>query len=186
MTVFEDGSVHLFDQSGPVWKREESLAEAADAVFVEFAEEKLLVRDTPERDQSGSMIGVYMHRLRHHVKQLTGLAGAVGPSTGTNETETKQIFRDVFGMRKLLLFLSKGGKLVALESESGSTIWERYIAMEAADAGSIPQTAKVDGRDVLLVRTTAEQYPPIATVVLSATGEGKVSRVNNVPTADSR
>lgn len=49
LTVFEDGSVHLFDERGPVWKREESLADVADAVFIEFAEEKLLVQDFAER-----------------------------------------------------------------------------------------------------------------------------------------
>lgn len=178
MVVFEDGSVHLFDQSGPVWKREESLADPADATFVEFAEEKLLSQETVEKDRSGPGAGTYFHRLRLHLKNLleTLTLGAAKPAStaGGNDTETKQIFRDLFGMRKMVLFLSRGGKLVALESEKGTTVWERYIAMDAADAGTIPQTARVVGRDILLIRTTAEQYPPVVTILLSTdVGDGK-------------
>ncbi|KAI9010661.1 hypothetical protein DFJ74DRAFT_314965 [Hyaloraphidium curvatum] len=176
LVVFEDGSVNFYDTAGLVWKREESLSEVADAAFIDFAEEKLLVQDTAETDK-GSTLNVYLHRLRLHLRSLTGIF-ALGrdQSAGecsSNSTGVKQIFRDVFGLRKLILFLSKSGKLVALDSESGAAVWERYIAMEAADANAISQTATVVGREILLVRSTAEQYPPIVTVVLTAKDAGK-------------
>lgn len=41
--VFEDGSFAYYDEAGELWRRDESLADPADAIFVEFAEEKLLV-----------------------------------------------------------------------------------------------------------------------------------------------
>ena len=91
-------------------------------------------------------------------------------STG-NDTQMEQIFRDRFGMRKMIVFLSRGGKLVALESEGGKTVWERYVAMESADASKIPEKAVVIGKELLLIRTTAEQFPPVLMVVMTTAGE---------------
>lgn len=67
---------------------------------------------------------------------------------------------------------------MALESERGTTVWERYIAMEAVDAGKVSGEAVVEGGELLVVRTTAEQYPAVVMVKLTVnTLDGKSATI---------
>lgn len=119
-------------------------------------------------------MNLYLHRLQLHLKTLArNLAPQAVVAPSPSQTNgTQQIFRDRFGIRKLLLFLSKSGKLVALDSERATVVWERLIKSDAIIAGLLPERTTLEGRELLLVRSTAEGYPPVVSIILAGKAGG--------------
>jgi hypothetical protein len=185
-----DGSFHAFsDTEGESWYREESLAYAKDVEFVDLPERKLWTQDVNEAGhaksaQNESIVAHYIERLTTHVLQLKDLPAFVlsyaNPSSlftrapvavphseveiGINKT-IQPLYRDQFGLRKVLIFSTEKGKIVAVDSANkGQIIWSRLFSMGH------------DIKNIIIVRHANVRLPPVLAVI-AQTQDGGVSCV---------
>lgn len=77
------------------------------------------------------------------------------------------LHRDQFGFQKLLLAVTKGGKLYALDSANGNIVWSRNL-------GLFGEKAQLEIVNMWVVRESGELGNPTVTVL--AIRDGKVSR----------
>ncbi|KAG0344752.1 hypothetical protein BG004_004193 [Podila humilis] len=149
-----DGSFHSYTEvESERWYREESLAYVKEVEFVDLPERKLWTQDKDETGQgsaaqNASLVGRYIQRLTTHVGQLKDLPAYVlsyaNPSSlftkapsathytevtiGANNTVIQPLYRDQFGLRKVLIFGTSKGKVVAVDSANqGQIIWSRFF-----------------------------------------------------------
>lgn len=78
---------------------------------------------------------------------------------------TDHLSRDQFGFQKLLLAVTKGGKLYALDSANGNIVWSKNL-------GLFGEKAQLEVIDMWLVRESGELGNPTITVL--AIRDGKV------------
>lgn len=83
----------------------------------------------------------------------------------TKPLSTDYLHRDQFGFQKLLLAVTKGGKLYALDSANGNIVWTRNL-------GLFGETAQLEVIDMWVVRELGELGNP--TLAVLATRDGKV------------
>ncbi|KAJ3299690.1 DUF1620 super [Borealophlyctis nickersoniae] len=167
--ITADGSTRLFKEGEVAWSREEALAHVAAAEFVDLPEPSLLSQDrdeldeAPEETASITPLKRFMRRVRTHaVKIQTGLdyivpaisdlSTSLFVPTTASRTGKIDMFRDPHGVRKLVVFATKSGKVVALDTVYGRTIWERFLeGMELVQ--------------IETVRTAVMKVPPLIVVV---------------------
>lgn len=180
--VTDGSSVYLYNESSIVWSREESLSGIAASEFLDLPEQKMWTQMTDELDETAaeqaaeSPISRYIRRLTTHTLELRRLPSwivshFVGMSSSTlkdsnnkvsnleaqscwlNETEPEVLYRDNFGLRKLLISVTKSGKIIAQDtSRNGKIVWSRYV-----EAFSFTQ--------LHVVRAAAVKLPPIIVAV---------------------
>ena len=116
----QDDSFHYL-RSKKQWTMEESLTDTAASVLVDIPSNpdepvdlyKLFNEDLKDR--------VLRHygELKDFVKHLTD---------GGEKVENELLVsHDHHGFKKLAIFASRGGKLVAIETQKGKTVWERFF-----------------------------------------------------------
>ncbi|RKP08866.1 hypothetical protein THASP1DRAFT_29351 [Thamnocephalis sphaerospora] len=174
-----DGSVHMLRDKTVSWTREESLADAAFVEAIDLPENKLLSQDNDELDEPLQLSehisswSRFLRRVVTHVNQLSQLVRhftggdsdhAVTGKAGTHGDDI--LHRDTFGLRKLLVFATRSGKLLALDSaHRGKIVWSRYLGTRQESAPAV-----VTG--LFPVRTTVVKFPPLLSVVLENALEG--------------
>ncbi|KAI8606156.1 hypothetical protein EDD21DRAFT_315482 [Dissophora ornata] len=183
-----DGSFHAYsDVESERWYREESLAYARDVEFVDLPERKLWTQDVNEagqvkEDRSLTIVGRYVERLSSHIAQLKGLPGFIlsyaNPSSlfskapvateysevqiGAPNRTVEPLYRDQFGLRKLLIFSTDKGKLVAVDSgNKGQIVWSRYYPWGH------------DIKNIVIVRHANVRLPPILAVIAQTIDGGR-------------
>lgn len=180
--VTDSSSVYLYNESSIVWSREESLSGIAASEFLDLPEQKMWTQmadeldETPSEQAAESPISRYIRRLTTHTLELRRLPSwivshFVGMSSSTlkdgnnkvsnleaqscwlNETEPEVLYRDNFGLRKLLISVTNSGKIIAQDtSRNGKIVWSRYV-----EAFSFTQ--------IHVVRAAAVKLPPIIVAV---------------------
>ncbi|KAF9087540.1 hypothetical protein BGX29_000790 [Mortierella sp. GBA35] len=185
-----DGSFHAFsDVESESWYREESLAYAKDVEILDLPERKLWTQDVNEAghvksSKNESIVERYIERLTSHIHQLKDLPAFVlsyaNPSSlftkapvavpysevqiGTNTT-IQPLYRDQFGLRKILIFSTEKGKLVAVDSANkGKIIWSHLFSMGH------------DIKNIFIVRHANVRLPPVLAVI-AQTEDGGQNRV---------
>ncbi|KAF9345507.1 hypothetical protein BGX26_003047, partial [Mortierella sp. AD094] len=175
-----DGSFHAFsDIESERWYREESLAYIRDVEFVDLPERKLWTQDVDETGhaktaKSLTIVERYIERLTAHVLQLKGLPAFVisyaNPSslfkkapTATEYSEVQigapnntiqPLYRDQFGLRKILIFSTEKGKVVAVDSgNKGQIVWSRFFPWGH------------DLKNIVIVRHANVRLPPVLAIV---------------------
>ena len=183
-----DGSFHAFsDVESESWYREESLAYAKDVEIVDLPERKLWTQDVDEAGhvksaKNESIVAHYVERLTSHIHQLKDLPAFIlsyaNPSSlftkapvavpysevqiGVNNT-IQPLYRDQFGLRKILIFSTEKGKIVAVDSANkGQIIWSRLFSMGH------------DIKNIIIVRHANVRLPPVLAVI-AQTEDGGVS-----------
>ncbi|KAG0275120.1 hypothetical protein BGZ95_009165 [Linnemannia exigua] len=191
-----DGSFHAFsDVEFESWYREESLAYAKDVEIVDLPERKLWTQDVDETGhvksaKNESIVAHYIERLTSHVLQLKDLPAFMlsyaNPSSlftrapvavpyseveiGVNKT-IQPLYRDQFGLRKILIFSTEKGKIVAVDSANkGQIIWSRLFSMGH------------DIKNVVVVRHANVRLPPVLAVIAQTEdgGNNKVIRMYRI------
>ncbi|CAG8567158.1 11512_t:CDS:10, partial [Dentiscutata heterogama] len=146
--------------------------------FLDLPEKKLWTQEVDELDEQSeesetiSPLARYVRRLINHIEQLKDFPDylltyvqrfatgnySVDPSP-TSKAKTS-LYRDTFGFRKLLIFMTRT-KLVALDtSNKGQIVWSRYFG------GIISEFQKI-----FVVRSSTVKYPP----VIVAIGKGNIT-----------
>ncbi|KAF9920551.1 hypothetical protein FBU30_009610 [Linnemannia zychae] len=191
-----DGSFHAYsDIESENWYREESLAYAKDVEIVDLPERKLWTQDSDEightkSTKDESIVSRYIERVTLHISQLKDLPAFIlsyaNPSSlftkapvavpysevqiGANKT-IQPLYRDQFGLRKVLIFSTEKGKIVAVDSgNKGQIIWSRFFSMGH------------DIKNLFIVRHANVRLPPVLAVIAQTEdgGENKVIRMYRI------
>lgn len=125
------GAVQLVPPRAVAWTREEGLAELAAAQFVDLGE--------PATESALETLAdeTFAQRLVRHVAMLRELPGYVlrfaqrmtsaDVVAQTPPLRLGHLHRDQFGLQKLVIAVTKGGKVFALDSANGATLWTRNL-----------------------------------------------------------
>ncbi|KAJ1909253.1 hypothetical protein IWQ60_011271 [Tieghemiomyces parasiticus] len=178
---FASGRLVLADAQTVRWAREEALAHVVDFTWLDlpdahqWSEDRDELAESPAVTESSGPVTRYLRRCAVHLNQLRNLVSSAGhailpflrilaPATSTSTAGP--VFGaqdgDAFGIRKLAVFLSAPGTLVALDTLHGSVAWVLYLpALDARLAGT-------KFTHLFTTRTAAARFPPI----FSAVGRG--------------
>ncbi|KAJ3193278.1 hypothetical protein HK101_005110 [Irineochytrium annulatum] len=186
LVVTESGTVELAGESQVKWTRNESLTETAATAFVDLPEADLLSLEHDELNEpvketdSLSPWERYLKRWNTHLTHLQAFVAfpniaskilelqesLLSPSIPSLNVSAPVVMkRDLYGFRKLLIFVSKTGKLMGFETERGALIWTKYIP-------------KVHVRELFAIRDTVVKYPPVLAVVADDGKDTIVGYVN--------
>lgn len=191
------GALLLTTPGETKWKREESLANLAGVHFVDLGE--------PETEEAlhSLLDESFIHRVVRHVTELRLLPSYIVhfvqrlKSTTVAEPTAAltldRLHRDQFGLQKLIVAVTKGGKVFGLDSANGHIVWSRnlgffspqgpeldvyqtFATRNISDAGN-PQIA------VIAVRRRKDETMTMGYHVDAFTGEpaGKVHETFGVP-----
>ncbi|CAJ0651772.1 14283_t:CDS:10 [Entrophospora sp. SA101] len=173
LAISADGSIHFLKENNVIWEREESLAHTIQVEFIDLPERKLWTQETdelaeqPEETESFNPLTRYFKRLFKHIEQLKDLpaylttyvqrfvTGDYSVEPISKDDKGKPIlYRDTFGFRKLLIFLTKN-KLVALDTgNKGQIVWSRYFGKEIRSFEKL-----------IVVRSSTVKYPPVIVAI---------------------
>ncbi|XP_074276504.1 uncharacterized protein LOC141600222 [Silene latifolia] len=127
LVVMEDHSLLLLQQGNIVWSREDGLASAVDVTTSELPVEK----------KGGSVAKVeqgLLEWLKGHLLKLKGTLMLASPedmvaiqALRLQSSEKSKLTRDHNGFRKLLIVLTKAGKLSALHTGDGRVVWSLLL-----------------------------------------------------------
>ncbi|OUM64402.1 hypothetical protein PIROE2DRAFT_69245 [Piromyces sp. E2] len=161
-TVTEDGSTHLYREEKLIWDREESLANTTDLKFISLPE---ITKNIPEAIiNSSNVLAQVTSRLQYQISSLMDqLFKKSDKSSSGNDDILK---RDVYGFRQLLLFYTKQGKLICMETLTKKTVWTRFIGKELDN---------FEGVKLSNIRSSAVQYPPVVAAIATFNENGKES-----------
>ncbi|KXS09605.1 DUF1620-domain-containing protein [Gonapodya prolifera JEL478] len=151
-----DGTIEVHDNGKFLWERDESLAMAVDALFVDLPEEEMFSLEHTELAEGASPLERYSKRWSRHLAKLMALTPLDITSRfwGAPREKTSVLYRDAFGFRKIAVVLSRNGKVVGFDTEGGSVVWSVHLGGE-----------QFEGRRLEILRSTAVKFPPILAVV---------------------
>lgn len=182
LIVTSSGSTFLYDGTAKemIWSREEAMAHATASEFLELPERQLWTQMADEiaeeHPESIPPLTRYMHRLQAHMTEARQLPnwviqrvmGAVKSDKAqpadasellqaqqcwTNSTSPSIVYRDAFGLHKLVLTVTSTGKVVAQDTaDRGSIVWSRYFE-------------DVRFTHVKVVRSVSVKMPPLIVVI---------------------
>ncbi|KAA8525277.1 hypothetical protein F0562_007132 [Nyssa sinensis] len=127
LIVMEDHSLLLLQQGEVVWSREDGLASIIDVTTSELPVE-----------ENGVSVAKVEHNLfewlKGHILKLKGTLMLASPEDVVaiqrirlKSSEKSKMTRDRNGFRKLLIVLSKAGKLFALHTGDGRIVWSLLL-----------------------------------------------------------
>ncbi|KAI8141918.1 hypothetical protein BJV82DRAFT_670011 [Fennellomyces sp. T-0311] len=175
--VMESGSTFLYGDGGSLrWSRDEAMAHVTDTEFMDLPERQLTQLADVEEEVPAAVSPYirYWHRLQAHVLELQRLpawilsryAPAKPKSTPDmqqgcfNGTTPTNLFRDNFGLRKLLISATSTGQVIARDSSNaGVAVWSRYFGNVHFD-------------HVVAVRSVSVKLPPLVVVIGHSGGAG--------------
>ncbi|CAG8592704.1 10490_t:CDS:2, partial [Acaulospora colombiana] len=166
--ISADGSTHFFKKDEIVWQKEESLAHTIEVEFLDLPERKLWTQEVdelaeqPDESETISPFARYVRRLSTHFEQLNDLPNylinyarrfVTGDYSQGPISSKSSIYRDTFGFRKLLIFITRN-KVIALDtSNKGQTVWSRYFGSEGFEF-----------QRIFVVRSSTVKFPPVVVV----------------------
>jgi len=139
------------------WRREESLTSIIQVEMVDLpvTEAEVSIEEEFATDPNG-ILAHTLRRLGSQMRQLsvfwrTILRGSDQP----DRTNSNALVRDRFGLHKLILILTKPGKLFAMDTITGRIVWQRLLTTTG-------------DKMVLFVQRTSIHYPlePQCTVLI--------------------
>ncbi|KAK3137235.1 hypothetical protein QOZ80_5BG0449570 [Eleusine coracana subsp. coracana] len=144
LVVMEDHSLLLIQQGEVVWSREDGLASIVDVTTSELPVEK-----------DGVSVADVEHNLfewlKGHLLKLKGtlmLANtdevAAIQALRLKSSEKNKMTRDHNGFRKLLIVLTKAGKVTALHTGDGRIIWSNLLpSLRTSRSAGVPSALRI-------------------------------------------
>ena len=114
------------------WFREESLASITNVEMVDLPVSAMEASIDEEFTSSGGVFVNIFKRLTSQAWQLTIMArDIVGKIGNINEaidvSQNKKLVRDRFGLHKLLIIVTRPGKIFAMDTLTGRIVWQRLL-----------------------------------------------------------
>ncbi|GAV88692.1 DUF1620 domain-containing protein/PQQ_2 domain-containing protein [Cephalotus follicularis] len=144
LIVMEDHSLLLLQQGEIVWSREDGLASIVDVTTSELPLEK-----------EGVSVAKVEHNLfewlKGHMLKLKGTLMLASPdevaaiqAMRLKSSEKSKMTRDRNGFRKLLVVLTRAGKVFALHTGDGRVVWSHFLhSLRKSEACGYPTGLKV-------------------------------------------
>ncbi|KAG9456106.1 hypothetical protein H6P81_000614 [Aristolochia fimbriata] len=144
LIVMEDHSLLLVQQGEIVWSREDGLASVVDMTTSQLPVEK-----------EGVSVAKVEHNLfewlKGHVLKLKGTLMLASPEDiaaiqgmRLKNSEKNKMTRDHNGFRKLLIVLTKAGKILALHTGDGRVVWSFLVpALRKSEACETPSALNI-------------------------------------------
>lgn len=190
LTSSSTGSLQLIQNDGTKWTREEGLSNLAAVRFVELGEPEVeqvghvieeetvfgrVARHLVElkvcinnEDQHRSWLIDCQDLPSYIIRFLVRLtSSSYSSAISVKPLSADNLHRDQFGFQKLLLAVTKGGKLYALDSANGNIVWTRNL-------GLFGERAQLEVVNMWIVRESGELGNPTVTVL--AIRDGKVGQ----------
>ncbi|CAH9145300.1 unnamed protein product [Cuscuta epithymum] len=127
LVVLEDHSLLLLQQGEVVWSREDGLASIVDVTTSELPLEKDGVSVSKVEQNLFEWIKGHILKLKGTMMLATLDDMAAIQQMRLQSSEKSKMTRDHNGFRKLLIVLSKAGKLYALHTGDGRIVWSFLV-----------------------------------------------------------
>ncbi|XP_037947032.1 ER membrane protein complex subunit 1 isoform X2 [Teleopsis dalmanni] len=160
------------------WSREEALANVVAADFID-----LPLTDTEGtlenelKGKSGDILSAFLLRISTQILQIKSIfLHVIGLAPPPSATQKAGLVRDSFGLHKMLVLLTKSGKVFGIDNISGKHHWQQFLP----NVGNFENGEKMR----LLVQRTSKHFPlqPLCTIVAKEknTGNGLLFRFNPI------
>jgi hypothetical protein len=144
LIVMEDHSLLLLQQGDIVWIREDGLASIIDITTSELPVEKDGVSVAKVEHSLFEWLQGHMLKLKGTLMLANADDVAAIQKIRLQNSEKSKMTRDRKGFRKLLLALTKSGKLFALHTGDGRIVWSRLLdSLQKSDTCESPIGLKV-------------------------------------------
>ncbi|CAM6027580.1 unnamed protein product [Sphagnum balticum] len=127
LVVGEDDSLLLLQQGEIVWTREDELASIVDAKSAELPLERDGVSVAEVEHDLAEWLKGHFLKLKATLFLASADEIAAVQESRLNQADKTKLTRDHNGFRKLLLVLTKSGKLLALHTGDGRIVWSLLI-----------------------------------------------------------
>ncbi|XP_009597396.1 uncharacterized protein LOC107826073 [Nicotiana tabacum] len=127
LIVMEDHSLLLLQQGAVVWYREDGLASIIDVTTSELPVEKAGVSVAKVEHNLFEWLKGHLLKLKATLMLATPDDVAVVQRMRLQSAEKSKMTRDHNGFRKLLIVLTRAGKLFALHTGDGRIVWSRLL-----------------------------------------------------------
>ncbi|RAL52421.1 hypothetical protein DM860_007278 [Cuscuta australis] len=144
LIVLEDHSLLLFQQGEVVWSREDGLASIVDVTTSELPFEKNGVSVSKVEQNLFEWLKGHMLKLKRTLMLATPDDMAALQHMRLQSSEKSKMTRDHNGFRKLLIVLSRAGKLYALHTGDGRIVWSYLVnALRKSETCEHPNGFKI-------------------------------------------
>lgn len=118
-----DDSISLMQlPSGKIlWTREEALSNVLSVKFIELPVSEMDASIEREFATNGDIFGTLYRRLSNQLRQISTFI------SGQKLESDRDLIRDDFGFHKIILLVTKVGKVYSIDSLTGAIIWSKYI-----------------------------------------------------------
>ncbi|KAH7658285.1 Quinoprotein alcohol dehydrogenase-like protein [Dioscorea alata] len=123
LIVMEDHSLLLVQQGAIVWSREDGLASIVDSTVSELPVEKVGVSVAKVEENLLEWLKGHMLKLKGTLMLASAEDVATIQGMRLKNSEKNKMTRDHNGFRKLVIVLTKAGKVLALHTGDGRIIW---------------------------------------------------------------
>lgn len=127
LVVMEDHSLILLQQGDIVWSREDGLASVVDVTTSELPLEKKGVSVAKVEQGLLEWLKGHMLKLKGTLMLATPEEVAAIQALRLKSSEKSKLTRDHNGFRKLLIVLTKAGKVYALHTGDGQVVWSVFL-----------------------------------------------------------
>ncbi|XP_055615709.1 ER membrane protein complex subunit 1 isoform X2 [Toxorhynchites rutilus septentrionalis] len=156
----EDGTIVLIQQGNIKWTREEALAdvEAVDFLDLTLSDAEGAIEEELN-NKNGDVFGALQRRIYNQISHVKNLAlHVLGLGPAPSKAQKAGLVRDDFGLHKMIVVITKSGKIFGIDNISGKHHWVRYLPEIAGFANG--QSMK------LLVQRTSRFYPLTAQCII--------------------
>lgn len=125
----QDGSIHYIDNGKYQWSRDESLADISTSVVIERPPEENLDLQEALDHTDQSLASLFSHYLKRWARHLGAISTRLINFTEylSNPFKQSSSILNNHGYSKVFIAASHTGKIVALDTLTGSTLWTRYF-----------------------------------------------------------
>ncbi|XP_062179551.1 uncharacterized protein LOC133884219 isoform X2 [Phragmites australis] len=144
LVVMEDHSLLLVQQGEVVWSREDGLASIVDVITSELPVEKDGVSVADVEHNLFEWLKGHMLKLKGTLMLANADEVAAIQALRLKSSEKNKMTRDHNGFRKLLIVLTKAGKVIALHTGDGRIIWSKLLpSLRVSRSGGMPSALRM-------------------------------------------
>ncbi|OLY78577.1 ER membrane protein complex subunit 1 [Smittium mucronatum] len=172
--------------SSPIWCRDEVLTSTTDQTFLdlnlaEFNGEKKPFDESSNQESSNILFATamnYFNRLHNHLLEIKSAFNNLISSASKNDQTGVLKVNEIFGFGKLTIFVSRYGRVTALDALTGNLVWSvqiNNVLTESSDSGSVKPTSYLKTFKLFITKSFATPSSPPLVVVA-----GRNSKNNTV------
>ncbi|XP_054745972.1 ER membrane protein complex subunit 1 isoform X1 [Anastrepha obliqua] len=181
----EDEAILAVQQGKLRWVRQESLANIVASEFIDLPladaegtlENEMKGNTEDARGFESDITGALLRRIATQAMQMKSIfLHVIGLGQPPSDSQKAGLVRDSFGLHKMMVVLTRSGKIFGIDNINGKHHWQQYLRDVENFVNQEPMR--------LLVQRTSKHFPlqPLCTVVAKdkSTGNGMLFRFNPI------